>query len=47
VTAVGRPLNLAKSRFLAFTEERDRVMAHPCNLDTIDENLRWYLWQPR
>jgi RNA polymerase sigma factor (sigma-70 family) len=37
----------AKSRFLAFTEESGRVMAHPCNLDTIDGNLRWYLWQPR
>ena len=47
VTAVRRPLNLTKSRFLAFTEERGRVMAHPCNLDTIDGNLRWYLWQPR
>jgi hypothetical protein len=47
VTAVSRPLNLANSRFLAFTEEGGRVMAHPCNLDTIDGNLRWYLWQPR
>ena len=46
MTAVIRPLNLAKSRFLALTEERGRVMAHPCNLDTIDGNLRWYLCQP-
>ena len=27
--------------------ERGQVMTHPCNLDPINGNLRWYLWQQR
>jgi len=31
----------------AYLEERVVVMAHPCNLDRIEGNVRWDLWQPR